>query len=137
MLNGINVAILFFPNSFIWTNGYYIIVNWRSIRNLFSIYVPLKMLFRWVWYFDFAYFNMTVVKNLNEKIPFYDVFSKCLCSFGTSQFFSSVNLFQKNDSPLSKIQFLYSFLVFLSLNNPSQGQYVSIGEFSGSSILLN
>ena len=45
------------------------------------------MLLCCVWYFDFAFFNMTVVKNLMKKIPFYDVFSKCVCSLSTSQFF--------------------------------------------------
>ena len=84
-----------------------------------------------VWYFNFACFNMTAVKILMKN------FSRCLCSFSTSQFFCSGNLFQKNDRRLSKIQFLCSSLVFLSLNNPSQGQYISVREFSGSSILLN
>ena len=95
------------------------------------------MLFRCVWYFHFACFNMTVIKNLMKKIPFYDLFSKCLYSFSTSQFFCSGNPFQKNDGPLSKTQFMCSSLFFLSLNNPSQGQYIRIREFCGSSILLN
>ena len=111
------MATLFFPNSSIWTNGYYIIVNWRSIYYYIQNYYFL------VWYFNFACFNMTVVKNLTKQ------FSKCLCSFSTSQFFCSGNPFQKNDGPLSKIQLLCSSLVFLTLNNPSQGQYIIILEY--------
>ena len=42
----------------------------------------LKIVCRCFWLF-----NMAVVKNLMKKIPFYDVFSKCVCSFSTSQFF--------------------------------------------------
>ena len=37
----------------------------KHVHFLFSIYVSLKILLRCVWYFDFACFNMAVVKNLN------------------------------------------------------------------------
>ena len=86
------------------------------------------MLCHCVWYFNFAYFIMTVVKNLMKKYPVMMYFQNLLH-----------NIFVREtlDASLSKIQFLWSSLVFLSLNNPSLGQYISIREFYGSSILLN
>ena len=47
--------------------GYCILVNGRSIHDLFSTYVLLKMLFCCVWYFDFVCFSTTFVKNLMKK----------------------------------------------------------------------
>ena len=66
---------LVFSKSFYITTGYYIIVHY-----IFSIYVPLRMLFRCVRCFDSACFNITIVKNYT----FHDAFSTCWWS---SQFF--------------------------------------------------
>ena len=86
------------------------------------------MLLRCVWYFDFACFNMTVVKNFRKKYPFMMYFQNAYAVLVLHNFFCSGNSW-KNDGPLSKIHFLCCS-VFLSLNNPS---HITIREFSGSS----
>ena len=70
------------------------------------------MLFRCVWYFDFACFNMAVVKNLMKKYQFMVYFQNVYAVLVLQSFFCSGNAFQKNVGPLSKIQFL-----FLAHNN--------------------
>ena len=43
---------------------------------------------------------------ITDEVSFYNVFSTCLCSLSTSQLsFFVGKLFEKNDDPLSKIQF--------------------------------
>ena len=77
------------------------------------MYVPLKMLFRFVWYFDFACFNMIVVKSLmkkKKKIMMY--FQNAYAVLVPHNVFYSGNPFQKNDGSLLKIQLLCSSLVF-------------------------
>ena len=105
MLNGINIATLFFANSFTWTNGFYDIVNWRFIHYLFSIYVPLKLLFRCVWFFDFGFLNMTVVKNCMKKYPFMMYFQNAYTVLVLHNFFCSGNpishILEANNSWLS------------------------------------
>ena len=70
------------------------------------------MLFRCVWCFDFACFNMTVVKNLMKKYLFMMYSQNGYAVLVPHNFFCLGNPFQKNNGPLSKIQFLCSSLVF-------------------------
>ena len=70
------------------------------------------MLYRCGWYFDFAYFNMTVAKNLMKKYPFMIYFQNACAVLVLHNFFGSGNPFQKNDGPLLDIQFLCSSLFF-------------------------
>ena len=60
------------------------------------------------------------------KIPFYDVFLKCLCSFSNSQFFLFGKPFQRINGPKSKFQFWFRAIT----------QYISIREYYGSSIFI-
>ena len=85
------------------------------------------MLFCYVW--CFACFNMTVTKNLMKKISFCNLFSKCLCSFSTSQFFLFGKPFSEKWWSFIENSVSVPLLVFLSLNNPSQEQYISIRKF--------
>ena len=72
------------------------------------------MLFCCVWHIDFVCFNMTVVKNLMKKYPFMMYFQNAYAVLVLHNFFYLGNPFQKNDGPLSKIQFLCSSLFFLA-----------------------
>ena len=45
------------------------------------------MLYRCGWYFDFAYFNMTVAKNLMKKYPFMIYFQNACAVLIPSQVF--------------------------------------------------
>ena len=51
------------------------------------------MLYRCGWYFDFAYFNMTVAKNLMKKYPFMIYFHNACVVLVLHNFFGSGNPF--------------------------------------------
>ena len=53
------------------------------------------MLFRCVWYFHFACFNMTVVKNLMKKYPFMMYFQNAYAVSVLYNFFVWETLFRK------------------------------------------
>ena len=57
--------------------------------------MPLKMLFRCVWYFNFPCFNMTVIKNLMKKCPFMMYFQNAYAVLVLHNFFVRETLFRK------------------------------------------
>ena len=57
--------------------------------------MPLKMLFRCVWYFNFPCFNMTVIKNLMKKYPFMMYFQNAYAVLVLHNFFVRETLFRK------------------------------------------
>ena len=67
----------------------------KRVHYLFSIYVPLKVLLRCVWYFDFACFRMTVVKNLMKKYPFMTYFQNVYAVLVLYNFFVLETLSRK------------------------------------------
>ena len=67
----------------------------KRVHYLFSIYVPLKILLRCVWCFDFACFNMTVVKNPMKKYPFMMYFQNAYAILVLHNFFVRETLSRK------------------------------------------
>ena len=53
------------------------------------------MLFRCVWYLNFAYFNMAVVKNLMKKYPFMTYFQNAYAVSVLDNFFVRETFFRK------------------------------------------
>ena len=67
--------------------------------------MPLKILLRCVWYFDFVCFNMTVVKNLMKKYPFMMYFQNAYAVLVLQDFFVRETLSRKIMALAGKFSF--------------------------------